>query len=67
VGSRTAQVEPVNVLGDIVGSKPGALGEDRFELESRADVRIESGFEVPGGEDQLADDVFAEVGNNRFL
>ena len=30
-------------------------------------MRIESGFEIPGGEDQLADEVFAKVGNNRFL
>jgi hypothetical protein len=50
-----------------VRSEPGALSENGFELKSGTDVRIESGFEIAGGENQLADDVFAEVGNNRFL
>jgi len=30
-------------------------------------VRIKSGFEIPRGEDQLADQVFTEIGDNRFL
>jgi len=67
VGSRTAKVEPANVLRDVVRSEPGTLSENGFKLESGADVRIESGFEIPGGEDQLADEVFAKVGDNRFL
>jgi len=67
VGACTAKVEPANVLRDVVRSEPGALSENGFELESGTDVRIESGFEIPGGEDQLADKVFAEVGDNRFL
>ena len=67
VGARTAQVKPANVLGHVVGSEPGTLSENRFELESGTNVRIESGFEISGGEDQLADEVFAEVGDNRFL
>ena len=67
VGACTAKIQPANVLRDVVGSEPGALSENGFELESGADVRIESGFEIPGGEDQLADEVFAEIGDNRFL
>jgi hypothetical protein len=67
VGSRTAQVKPANVLGHVVGSEPGTLSENGFKLEGRANVSIESGFEIAGGEDQLADEVFAEVGDNRFL
>ena len=67
VGSRTAQVKPTNVLGHVVGSEPGTLSENRFELESGTNVRIESGFEIPGSEDQLADEVFTQVGDNRFL
>jgi len=67
MSSRTAQVKPANVLGHVVGSEPGTLSENRFELESGTNVRIESGFEISGGEDQLADEVFAEVGDNRFL
>ena len=59
VGACTAKIEPANVLRDVVGSEPGALSENGFELESGTDVRIESGFEIPGGEDQLADEVFA--------
>lgn len=67
VGARTAKVEPANILRDVVRSEPGALSQNGFELESGADVRIESGFEISRGEDQLADEVFAKVGNNRFL
>ena len=67
VGARTAQVKPADVLGHVVGSEPGTLSENGFKLEGRAHVSIESGFEIPGGEDQLADEVFAEVGDNRFL
>ena len=67
VGSRTAQVKPANVLGHVVGSEPGTLSKNRFELESGTNVRIESGFEIPGSEDQLADEVFTQVGDNRFL
>ena len=67
VGACTAKIQPANVLRDVVGSEPGALSENGFELESGADVRIESGFEIPGGEDQLADEVFTEIGDNRFL
>jgi len=67
VGARTTKIKPANVLRHVVGSEPGTLSENGFELESGADVRIESGFEIPRGEDQLADEVFAEVGDNRFL
>ena len=67
VGACTTKIQPANVLRDVVRSEPGTLSENGFELESGADVRIESGFEIAGGENQLADDVFAEVGNNRFL
>ena len=67
VGACTAKIQPANVLRDVVGSEPGALSQNGFELESGADVRIESGFEIPGREDQLADEVFTKVGDNRFL
>ena len=67
VGACTAKVEPANILRDVVRSEPGALSQNGFELESGADVRIKPGFEIPWGEDQLADEVFAKVGNNRFL
>ena len=67
VGSRTTQVKPTNVLGYVVGSEPGALSENRFELESGTNVRIESGLKIPRGEDQLADEVFTEIGDNRFF
>lgn len=67
VGARTAQVKPTNVLGHVVWSEPGTLSENGLKLEGRAHVSIESGFEIAGGEDQLADEVFAEVGDNRFL
>jgi len=67
VGSRTAQVKPADVFGHVVGSEPGTLSQNRFKLEGRTHVSIETGFEIPGSEDQLADEVFAEVGDNRFL
>ena len=67
VGPRTAQVKPADVFGHVVGSEPGTLSQYRFKLEGRAHVSIESGFEIPGCEDELADEVFAEVGDNRFL
>ena len=67
VGSRTAQVKPADVFGHVVGSEPGTLSENGFKLEGRAHVSIESGFEIPGGEDQLADEVFTEIGDNRFF
>ena len=67
MGARTAQVKPADVFGHVVGSEPGTLSENGFKLEGRAHVSIESGFEIPGGEDQLADEMFAEVGDNRFL
>ena len=67
VGPRTAQVKSADVLGHVVGTEPGTLSQNGFKLEGRAHVRIESRFEIPGGEDQLADEVFAEVGDNRFL
>ena len=50
-----------------MGSEPGTLSQNRFKLEGRAHVSIEAGFEIPWGEDQLADEVFAKVGDNRFL
>jgi len=67
VGARTAQVKSADVFGHVVGTEPGTLSENGFKLEGRAHVRIESGLEIPRGEDQLADKVFAEVGDNRFL
>ena len=67
MGPRTAQVKPADVFGHVVGSEPGTLSENGFKLEGRAHVSIESGFEIPRGEDQLADKVFAEIGDNRFL
>jgi len=67
VSARTAQVKPANVLGHVVGSEPSTLSENGFKLKGRAHVSIESGFEIPGGEDQLADEVFTEVGDNRFF
>ena len=50
-----------------MGTEPGTLSEDRFELKSGAEVGIEPGFEIPRSKDELADKVFAEVGNNGFL
>ena len=67
VGPGPAEVEATHVFGDIVGAEPGTLGEDRFKLESGTEVGIEPGLEIPGGEDELADKVFAQVGNNGFL
>ena len=67
VGSRTTQVKPTNVLGHVVGAEPSTLSENWFKLEGRAHVSIESGLKIPRGEDQLADEVFTEVGDNRFL
>ena len=67
MGARTAQVKPADVFGHVVRSEPGTLSENRFKLEGRAHVSIESGFEIPGCEDELANEVFAEVGDNRFL
>jgi len=67
VGACAAKVEPANILRDVVRSEPSTLSQNGFELEGGADVRIKPGFEIPWGEDQLADEVFAKVGNNRFL
>lgn len=67
MGARTAQVKPANVLGHVVGSEPGTLSENGFKLEGRAHVGIKSGFEIPRGKDQLTDEVFTEIGDNRFL
>jgi hypothetical protein len=43
------------------------LSQNGFELESGTDMRIKPGFEIPWSEDQLANEVFAKVGDNRFL
>jgi len=67
VGARTAQVKSADVFGHVVGTEPGTLSENGFKLEGRAHVRIESRFKIPGGKDQLADEVFAEIGDDRFL
>ena len=67
MGARTAQVKPADVFGHVVGSEPGTLSQNRFKLEGRAHVSIETGFEISRGEDQLADKVFAEVGDDCFL
>ena len=62
-----AEVETLNIFGDVVRSEPGALGEDRFELESRAVVGIEAGLEITRGEDEFADEVFSQVRDDGFL
>jgi len=67
VGAGPAKIEAVDVFGDIVGTEPGALGEDWFELEGRAVVGIEAGFEIPRGEDEFADEVFAQVRDDGFF
>ena len=67
MGAGAAEIESFHILGDVMGTEPGTLSEDRFELKSGADVGIEPGFEIPRSKDELADKVFAEVGNNGFL
>ena len=67
VGTGAAEVESFHILGDVMGPEPGTLSEDRFELKGGADVGIEPGFEIPRSKDELADKVFAEVGDNGFL
>jgi len=51
VGACTAKIKPANVLRDIVGSEPGTLGEDGFELKCGAHVGIEARFKVARGKD----------------
>ena len=51
VGACTAKIKPANVLRDIVGSEPGTLGEDGFELKRGAYVGIEARFKVARGKD----------------
>ncbi len=67
VGSRPAKKKAANVLGYIVGAEPSTLGEDRFELKSGTDVGIKAGFEISGGKDELADKMFAQIGDDGFL
>ena len=49
VGTCTAEEKAANVLRDIVGSEPGTLGEDGFELKRGTDVGIEARFKVARG------------------
>ena len=67
VGAGATQKEAADILGNVVGAKPGTLREDGFKLKSGADVSIESRFEILGGEDEFADEVFPKVRNDGFL
>lgn len=64
VGTGPTEIKTFHVFRDIVGSKPGALGQNGFELKSGADVRVEPGFEVGRGEEKFADEMFPEAGND---
>jgi len=67
VGTGSAKIEARDIFGDIVGPKPGALGEERFKLKGGTLEGIEAGFEIARGEDQFADEVFSQIWNNGFL
>lgn len=67
VGTCAAKVESADIFGDVVGTEPGALGEDGFELEGGAMVGIEAGFEIARSEDKFTDEVFAQVGDDSFF
>ena len=67
MGAGAAKKEATDILGHVVGAKPGTLGEDGFKLESGTNVGIESRCKILGGEDEFADKVFSKVWDNRFL
>ena len=67
VGAGATQKEAADILGNVVGAKPGTLREDGFKLESGTNVSVEAGFEILGSEDKFADKVFPKVRDNRFL
>lgn len=64
MGAGPAQVEAFDILGDVVGAEPSALGENGLELERGADVGVEPGFKVGRGEENFADEMLAEVGDH---
>ena len=67
MGAGAAEEKAANIFGDVVGAEPGALGKDRLKLKCGTDVGIEAGFEVERSKDQLAHEVFSQVGDNGFL
>jgi len=67
VGASAAKKEATDILGHVVGAKPGTLREDGFKLESGTNVGIESRCKIFGSEDEFADKVFSKVWDNRFL
>jgi len=67
VGAGPAKVEAFDVLGNIVGSEPSALGENGFELERGTDMGIETGFKIGRGKKDFADEMLAEVGDEGFF
>jgi hypothetical protein len=67
MGACATEEKTANIFGDVVWAEPGALGKDRFKLKCGTDVGIEAGFEVERSKDQLAHEVFSQVGDNGFL
>ncbi len=67
VGTCAAKVESADIFGDVVRAEPGALGEDRFELEGGTVVGIEPRFKITRGEDKFTDEVFTQVGDDGFF
>ena len=67
VGARPAKIEALDILGDIVGAEPGALSEDGFELKGGADVGVKTGLKIGRREENFADQMFAQVGDQGFL
>src|ERR1700761_6054040 len=66
MGSGADEKEVLHVLADVVGTEPGALSEDGFELEGGAEVDIEVRLEVFRRPDDFADDVLSQIGTEAF-
>ncbi len=67
VGACAREVETADLLVPVVDPEPRALGQDRFERESRAEVRVEVVLEVIGGDDPHCLDVGLEIGQIALL
>ena len=64
--ARADEEEILHVFADVVRTEPGALGEDRLELEGGAEMGVELRLEIERRPDELADDVLAQIGAELF-
>lgn len=67
MGAGATKIKATDILGNIVGTEPGALGEDGLELKGRTDVGVEARDKIKRGENEFTDEVFSQVGDDGFF